>query len=119
MSGKRKGLWGAREMDMDTLEMEKQALENPVADEAKKNEAVRKLFSHYLNHGQGDELRQLVQTLPSLGVDLDTFQALTYRFMIGDFTWIVQSDQIPFWDRAGHLLFIYSYTRSNPEKTLY
>lgn len=44
---------------------------------------------------------------------------LSTRFRNGDFKWIVETDEVPFWEKAPYLLFLFAFTQMNPEKIIY
>ncbi|MGM0843164.1 MAG: winged helix-turn-helix domain-containing protein [Bacillota bacterium] len=76
------------------------------------------LFRKYHLYGQGDALKLLEENQSVLGFELDIQNRLYLQFMKGNFKWIAESNDLPFWDRCYYLLHIYSYIAGDKKKCL-
>ncbi|WP_181348052.1 winged helix-turn-helix domain-containing protein [Thalassobacillus sp. CUG 92003] len=91
---------------------------NPLIEDAEVSSHVTNLFRKYHLYGQGDALKLLEENQHVFGFELDLQRRLYLRFMNGDFHWLLESQDVPFWEKCYYLLHIYSYIEPDKNKSL-
>jgi DNA-binding winged helix-turn-helix (wHTH) protein len=100
------------------LKIRKAVRENVLLQDDEVSSSMAMLFRKYHLYGQGDALKLLEENQSVLGFELGIQNRLYLQFMKGKFKWIVESSELPFWDRCYYLLHIYSYVAEDKEKCL-
>ena len=92
--------------------------ESPLIKDYEVSNHVKNLIQKYHRYGQGDALKLLEENQDALGFQMDLPSMLYLRFMKGDFSWFVEEQNLPFWDKCYYLLHIYSFIESDKKKCL-
>lgn len=100
------------------LRIRKVVRENILLQDDAVSSSMAILFRKYHLYGQGDALKLLEENQSVLGFELNLQNHLYLHFMKGNFKWIVESVDIPFWERCYYLLHIYSYIAEDKKKCL-
>jgi DNA-binding winged helix-turn-helix (wHTH) protein len=96
----------------------KRSTENVTFVDPKLNEEVGKLLTRYQLLGQGEAISLLSKYQQVLGFQVDQTSALYLRLISGDFHWVVENQELSFWDRAIYLLHLYHIVQLDTEKAL-
>ena len=92
--------------------------ENPLVKDQEVSSHVSTLFKKYHLFGQGDALRLLEENQSVLGFELDSSSLLYLHFMKGDFSWFIENEEVPFWEKCFYYIHIYSFAESDKKKCL-
>ncbi|MFY0545168.1 winged helix-turn-helix domain-containing protein [Brevibacillus sp. H7] len=80
--------------------------DNPLIHDSEFLESVTKLFSKYHGMGMGAAMQTLAANQDVLGIEIDPFYRVYMHFVMGDFRWIVETDELAFWEKAFYLVHI-------------
>ncbi|RBP04407.1 winged helix-turn-helix domain-containing protein [Rossellomorea aquimaris] len=100
------------------LKIREMVRENVLLKDDAVSSSMAMLFRKYHLYGQGDALKLLEENQSVLGFEMNIQNRLYLQFMKGNFKWIAESSDIPFWDRCYYLLHIYSYIARDKKKCL-
>ncbi|MGG1629741.1 winged helix-turn-helix domain-containing protein [Rossellomorea sp. NRS-1567] len=100
------------------LKIRETVRENVLLQDDEVSSSMAMLFRKYHLYGQGDALKLLEENQSVLGFELEIQNRLYLQFMKGNFKWIAESSDLPFWDRCYYLLHIYSYIAEDKNKCL-
>jgi len=81
-------------------------------------EHALRLLQKYHHMGMGAAMRTLAANQDALGIELNRFYAAYIHFVSGDFSWIVETPAMDFWEKASYLLHIYDCMQFDARKVL-
>ncbi len=93
-------------------------MNNPLLQDSEFVEGIYKLFNKYHGMGMGAAMQTLAANQDVLGIQIDPFYRVYVRFVVGDFHWIVDTNELPFWEKAPYLLHLYVSIEQNAEKAM-
>ncbi|MGE5705032.1 MAG: winged helix-turn-helix domain-containing protein [Clostridia bacterium] len=79
---------------------------------------VNRMMTKYHGLGMGAALQLLFTHKEVLGLPGDPFYDIYVKFVGGDFRWIVETDSLSFWKKAGYLLCLHFIMHFDPNATL-
>ncbi len=97
----------------------KQPPDLPLKSDSQFAESVKKLFCTYHGFGMGAAMQTLVSNQEVLGFDIDPFYSVYTHFVSGDFLWIVDTEELTFWQKSVYLVHLFSATRLDPQASVY
>lgn len=69
---------------------------------------MQEAMGMYHRYGQGTSMLALAEQQERLGIRLDPFYAVYIRFVMGDWKWLLQTEEAPISERLYYLLLIYA-----------
>lgn len=96
----------------------KEVHKSPLIQDNEVSTHVKNLIQKYHRYGQGDALKLLEDNQDALGFQMDLPSILYLHFMKGDFSWFVEEQNLPFWEKCYYLLHIYSFIEIDKNKCL-
>nr|WP_255461910.1 winged helix-turn-helix domain-containing protein [Pseudalkalibacillus hwajinpoensis] len=100
------------------LRLNKELQKSPLLKDEEVFSNVKMLFHKYHLYGQGDALKLLEENQEVFGFKLDLQSQLYLRFMNGDFSWFIETEEATFWEKSYYLLHIYSFITVDKKKSL-
>jgi DNA-binding winged helix-turn-helix (wHTH) protein len=100
------------------VQRENSPLPNPLLQDSKFAESVSTLFHKYHGMGMGAAMQTLAAHQDVLGIEMDPFYRVYIRFVVGDFGWIAETEELTFWEKVVYLLHLYAAMELDAGKAL-